>query len=62
MPIKRIRGRTGIFTGLSLRQLGDLSYEYELTHPAQKVKAHSFASPSFDGYALSRKKGVAIQA
>ena len=31
-------------------------------HPAQKVKAHGFASPSFDGFALSRMKGVAIQA
>jgi hypothetical protein len=26
------------------------------------VKAHGFASPSFDGFALSRMKGVAIQA
>src|SRR5436309_1952033 len=35
---------------------------HEFSQPAQKVKAHGFASPSFDGYALSGMKGVAIQA
>src|SRR5579862_9242474 len=34
----------------------------KISHLAQKVKAHGFASPSFDGFALSRMKGVAIQA
>jgi hypothetical protein len=29
---------------------------------AQRFKAHGFASPSFDEFALSRMKGVAIQA
>jgi hypothetical protein len=33
-----------------------------LRRPAQGFKAHGFASPLFSGFALSRMKGVAIQA
>jgi hypothetical protein len=50
-----------VFRRLSLRQRGNLSSRERKT-ASREVKAHRFASPSFDGYALSRMKGVSIQA
>jgi len=57
-----IRGRTGVSPFDPFGSLATFPIGFENTKPAQKVKAHRFASPSFDGFALSRMKGVAIQA
>src|SRR5262245_21990282 len=54
-------GTDGLIAGPTLRQPGDHNLQpqrhlSQTTGPA--VKAHGFASPSFDGFALSRMKGV----
>lgn len=54
-----VPGRTGYSPVDPFGSLATFPNESEVhPHTAQKVKAHSFASPSFDGFALSRMKGV----
>src|SRR5205814_2287511 len=63
-----IRGRTGISPVHPFGSVATfpteslLRRERQTGNPAQKVKAHRFASHLFRWFALSRMKGVAIQA
>src|SRR5262245_35548925 len=54
-------GTDGLFASPPLRQPGNHE-PTDAPHPPQGFKAHGFASPLFSGFALSRMKGVAIQA
>jgi hypothetical protein len=55
---ERHLGTDGLFTGPPLRQPGSLELTGPIMSPSQIFETHGFASPSCDGFALSRMKGV----